>query len=129
MLASTDEPGGPEQYAAWTELRLVLHEEIRHLPNKYRVPVILGYLEGKSNEEVATILEWPVGTVRGRLSRARKLLRSRLMRRGMTLSAAILLTVLTNSVVTAEAVPAELVRQTVRLARNARLQSFPVYPR
>jgi RNA polymerase sigma factor (sigma-70 family) len=129
MSASTYEPTEPEQYAARNELRLVLHEEVSNLPKKYRLPVVLGYLEGKSNEEVATILEWPVGRVKGRLSRARKLLRSRLMRRGMTLSAAILLTVLTNSVVTAEAVPAELVRQTVRLARNARLQSFPVYPR
>ena len=41
-------------------------------------PVILSYLEGKTNEEVAELLHWPVGTVKGRLSRARDLLRSRL---------------------------------------------------
>src|SRR5271168_436189 len=108
MLASMNEPNEPEQDAACNELRLVLHEEVSHLPKKYRLPVILGYLEGRSNEEVAAILEWPVGTVKGRLSRARILLRSRLIRRGMASSAANLMTVLTSAVF-AEAVPVELV--------------------
>ena len=49
------------------------------------IPVILSYLEGKTNEEVAELLQWPVGTVKGRLSRARDLLRSRLLRRGLSL--------------------------------------------
>ena len=53
------------------------------LPDKYRIPVVLSYLEGKTNEEVAELLHWPVGTVKGRLSRGRALLRSRLMRRGV----------------------------------------------
>ena len=52
----------------------VLHEEVNRLPDKYRIPVILSYLEGKTNEEVAEQLRWPVGTVKGRLSRARDLL-------------------------------------------------------
>jgi hypothetical protein len=56
-----NEPNEPEQDAACNELWLVLHEEVSHLPKKYRLPVILGCLEGKSNEEVAAILEWPVG--------------------------------------------------------------------
>ena len=34
------------------------------LPDKYRIPVILSYLEGKTNEEVAELLHWPVGTVK-----------------------------------------------------------------
>ena len=54
----------------WIELRPVLHEEVNRLPEKYRVPVILCYLEGKTNEEAAELLQWPVGTVKGRLSRA-----------------------------------------------------------
>jgi hypothetical protein len=128
MSASMNEPNQPEQDAACNELRLVLHEEVSNLPKKYRLPVVLGYLEGKSNEEVAAILEWPVGTVKGRLSRARKLIRSRLMRRGMAPSAAILMTVLTSAVF-AEAVPVELLMRTVRLVRSARRQSFPVDPR
>ena len=55
--------------AAWNELRPVLHAEVERLPERYRVPVILSYLEGKTNEEVAELLRWPVGTVKGRLSR------------------------------------------------------------
>ena len=121
MSASMNEPNQPEQEAACNELRLMLHEEVSSLPKKYRLPVVLGYLEGKSNEEVAAILEWPVGTVKGRLSRARKLIRSRLMRRGMAPSAAILKTVLTSAVF-AEAVPVELLMRTVRLVRSAQAQ-------
>lgn len=65
------------------ELRPLLYEEINELPEKYGVAVILGYLEGKSNCEVADLLKWPVGTVKGRLSRARDMLRARLSRRGL----------------------------------------------
>jgi RNA polymerase sigma factor (sigma-70 family) len=105
-----------DQTAAWNELRPVLHAEVEGLPERYRIPVILSYLEGKTNEEVAALLRWPVGTVKGRLSRARDLLRSRLMRRGLTLSAAFLMTALSQSTVFAEVVPTELVKRTVRLA-------------
>ncbi len=107
-----------DETAAWNELRPVLHAEVDRLPEKYRLPVILCYLEGKTNEEVADLLHWPVGTVKGRLSRARDLLRSRLMRRGLGLSAAFLLTALSQGRVFAEIVPAELVEDTVRLARK-----------
>ena len=97
----------------WVELRPVLHEEVNRLPEKYRLPVILCYLEGKTNEEVAEQLKWPVGTVKGRLSRARDLLRSRLSRRGLALSAAFLVTALGNGTVIAEVVPPRLVDETV----------------
>jgi RNA polymerase sigma factor (sigma-70 family) len=110
------EPNNQDQTAAWNELRPVLHAEVERLPERYRIPVILSYLEGKTNEEVAALLRWPVGTVKGRLSRARDLLRSRLMRRGLTLSAAFLMTALSQGTVFAEVVPAELVKRTVRLA-------------
>ena len=104
------------EQVAMKELRPVLHEEVDRLPDKYRIPVILSYLEGKTNEEVAAQLQWPVGTVKGRLSRARDLLRSRLTRRGLALSAAFLMTALSRGRVFAELVPAELVRKTVKLA-------------
>jgi RNA polymerase sigma-70 factor (ECF subfamily) len=114
----TVEPDKQDEAAAWNELRPVLHAEVDRLPEKYRLPVILCYLEGKTNEEVAELLHWPVGSVKGRLSRARELLRSRLMRRGLGLSAAFLLTALSQGRVFAEIVPTELVSSTVRLAQK-----------
>jgi RNA polymerase sigma factor (sigma-70 family) len=116
MTPAATESSTQSESAAWNELRPVLHAEIDRLPDKYRLPVILSYLEGKTNEEVADLLQWPVGTVKGRLSRARDVLRSRLTRRGLTLSAVFLLSALSQGRVFAEVVPAELVKQTVRLA-------------
>jgi RNA polymerase sigma factor (sigma-70 family) len=61
----------------------VLREEVSRLPDSYRLPVVLCYLEGKTNEEAAAQLRCPVGTIKGRLSRARRTLRDRLSRRGV----------------------------------------------
>lgn len=116
MAPAAIEPDNQNEVAAWKELRPVLHAEIELLPDRYRIPVILSYLEGKTNEEVAKLLRWPVGTVKGRLSRARDLLRRRLVRRGLALSATFLMTALSHGTVFAEVVPADLVRRTVRLA-------------
>jgi RNA polymerase sigma factor (sigma-70 family) len=73
-----------------SDLAPLLHEEVRRLPDKYRRPVVLCYLEGKTNEEAAQQLRWPVGTVKGRLNRAREMLRVRLTRRGVGVSAEVL---------------------------------------
>jgi RNA polymerase sigma factor (sigma-70 family) len=116
MSPAAFESNTQDEAAAWKELRPVLHAEVEMLPDRYRIPVILSYLEGKTNEEVAKLLRWPVGTVKGRLSRARDLLRRRLLRRGLALSAAFLMTALSHGTVFAEVVPSELVRRTVRLA-------------
>jgi RNA polymerase sigma factor (sigma-70 family) len=122
------EPDNQDEAAAWSELRPVLHAEVERLPERYRIPVILSYLEGKTNEEVAALLQWPVGTVKGRLSRARDMLRSRLTRRGLTLAAAFLMTALSRGTVFAEVVPADLVRRTVRLAGKFGSRSVPPDP-
>jgi RNA polymerase sigma factor (sigma-70 family) len=67
----------------------VVHQELSRLPEKYRAPVVLCYLEGLTHDEAAARLRWPVGTVRSRLSRARDRLRTRLTRRGVTAPASI----------------------------------------
>jgi RNA polymerase sigma factor (sigma-70 family) len=64
------------------DLRFVVDEELNALPEKYRAPIVLCYLEGRSHDEAASQLGWPIGTVRSRLSRARDRLRTRLSRRG-----------------------------------------------
>jgi RNA polymerase sigma-70 factor (ECF subfamily) len=61
----------------------MLREEVSRLPDHYRLPVQLCYLEGKTNQEAAAQLSCPVGTIKGRLSRARQTLRERLSRRGL----------------------------------------------
>ncbi len=66
-----------------SDLRRLVHDEVDRLPAKYRDPVRLCYFEGRTHDDAAASLGWPVGTVRGRLSRARDMLRTRLMRRGI----------------------------------------------
>src|SRR5205814_894773 len=61
----------------------MLREEVSRLPDHYRLPVVLCYLEGKTNQDAAAQLNCPVGTIKGRLSRARQTLRDRLSRRGL----------------------------------------------
>jgi len=96
-----------------------LLEEVDRLPVNYRAPIVLCYLEGSTHEGAARQLGWQVGTVRGRLARARELLKTRLIRRGVTASAA--LAVLEGSQGSARAaVPAALrdsmVHSAVRIA-------------
>src|SRR5262249_62246231 len=66
----------------------VLHEEVGRLPERYRRPILLCYFEGLTHEQAASELNWPVGTVRSRLARARDRLRTRLTRRGIAPDAA-----------------------------------------
>jgi RNA polymerase sigma factor (sigma-70 family) len=61
----------------------LLRKEVSHLPEHYRLAVVLCYLEGKTHQEAAAQLGCPIGTIKGRLSRARQVLRNRLSRRGL----------------------------------------------
>jgi RNA polymerase sigma factor (sigma-70 family) len=99
------------EQCAPSDLAPLLFEEVQRLPDKYRRPVVLCYLEGKTNEEAADRLCWPVGTVKGRLHRARELLRVRLTRRGVALSAGALTAALAPA-----AAPAALLDATAQAA-------------
>jgi RNA polymerase sigma factor (sigma-70 family) len=78
----------------WAELRPVLDEELQHLPQKYRAPLVLCYLEGKTHADAARELGCALGSMSKRLSRGCDLLRVRLVRRGITLSLPLLGTLL-----------------------------------
>jgi len=107
-LETAVEPG-------WDDLRPVLDAEVGRLPAKYRLPVVLCYFEGKSNEEAAASLNWPTGTVKCRLARAREMLRDRIARRSVSLSLGGLTTLLASEA-TPAALPGTLLRSTTHAA-------------
>ena len=106
-LVAADDP----DRAGRRELASALDEEMGRLPASYRAVIVLCYLEGLTHEEAARHLGWPLGTVKGRLARARGLLRDRLVRRGIGLSAGSVAAGLSS-----EAVSAGLLMETVSAA-------------
>jgi RNA polymerase sigma factor (sigma-70 family) len=76
--------------APWQEFLAILDEELGRLPSAYRAPLVLCYLEGRTQDQAARQLGCSLGKLRGRLERGRACLRSRLARRGLCLSATLL---------------------------------------
>jgi RNA polymerase sigma factor (sigma-70 family) len=111
LVASSD----PAAEAAWRETRAVLDEELEQLPARYRAPLTLCYLEGLTQAEAARQLGWGAGVLRGRLDRGRECLRARLVKRGVTVPAALVGGTLAGAEVTA-AVPAAVVAAVARAA-------------
>jgi RNA polymerase sigma factor (sigma-70 family) len=74
---------GPAVQAIWHELQQALDEELHRLPDKYRAPLVLCYLEGKTRDEARQQLGLALATFKKRLSRGRALLQRRLTRRGL----------------------------------------------
>jgi RNA polymerase sigma-70 factor (ECF subfamily) len=103
------------QQELWNDLRGILDQELKRLPDKYRVAIVLCDLQGKSHKEAARQLGWPIGTLSGRLSRGRNMLAVRLGRQGLAVSSATLIGVLSQNAASA-CVPVSLVSSTVKAA-------------
>ena len=108
-------PRDPDRDAA-------VHEEVNRLPEKYRAPVVLCDLEGRTHQEAARFLGWPIGTVKSRQSQGRGLIRDRLVRRGLGLAVAGAVVESLRQTAVA-AMPKEVSRSTVNAAmqQSARL--------
>jgi RNA polymerase sigma factor (sigma-70 family) len=105
----------------WGELRQRLDAELARLPEHYRTPLVLCYLEGLSQAEAARRLGWSDTVLRGRLERGRAALRRRLARLGLPLAAPLLL------LPAPDPVSAALRAATVATVRSA-LAGGPVAP-
>lgn len=92
MTLDDHEPSSDEdslQLIYHTSLRQALYEELQALPESYRTPIILCYLEQKTRAEAADELESTEPSIKARLARGKRMLRLRLAKRGVGLSVAL----------------------------------------
>lgn len=80
-------PDVPARQSADDGIDAHLDAELDCLPDKYRVPLVLCYMHGLSYAEASEQLNCPTGTLCGWLTRGKELLRKRLLRRGVAVSA------------------------------------------
>lgn len=99
------------------DLQQILDVAVSSLPPKYRIPLVLCELQGKTYKEVARQLGVTVNVVSVRLIRARTMLAERLARRGVTTSVGMLVVVL-SQVESAAEPSATLVSSTVNAVRR-----------
>jgi len=98
-----------------------LYEAVNSLPEKYRTPVVLCYLEGMTYEAAAQHLQCPLGTLSIRLKRARERIKSRLLRNGSTIPSGFAVAGLAREPLTT--VPPDLLLSAVRTATSPSLVS------
>ncbi len=110
------------------ECESVVHEAVDGLPEKFRAPIVLCDLEGRTHQEAARCLGWPIGTVKTRQMRGRRLLRERLVRRGLGIAVVGTLAGSPGKPATAavfgrlsRATVSEVMRQSARLATGSAL--------
>jgi RNA polymerase sigma factor (sigma-70 family) len=106
---------GPPDEIPWSEFRTALDAELEGLAERWRLPLILCYLEGRSQEEAAKQLGWSKRTLLRRLDEARTALGRRLTRRGVVWPAAASAVLISDCVALA-ALPLGLVGTTVEAA-------------
>jgi RNA polymerase sigma factor (sigma-70 family) len=112
----------PAREVETRDLCSAVSEELDRLPAKYRCPVELCQLQGMTYDQAARQLDWPVATVKSRLTKGRLRLRARLARRGLAPAAVAAATAL-NAQAQA-AVPQQLVQSTVQAATSCAASSF-----
>jgi RNA polymerase sigma factor (sigma-70 family) len=113
--AARSRPGPASHAASPGDLLVVLEEELQRLPASHRAPLVLCYLEGKTNAEAADVLGCPRGSMSARLAQARRRLRECLARRGFAAPPAAIAGLLAAAAAEA-VVPAPLFANTVRAA-------------
>jgi RNA polymerase sigma factor (sigma-70 family) len=87
--AVCDKAAPPPAELAWKEMLGILDQELGKLSDRYRAPLVLCYLEGRTQDEAARQLGWGLNTLRRRLAQGRRLLEARLRGRGVSLPAAL----------------------------------------
>ncbi|MCX7701622.1 MAG: sigma-70 family RNA polymerase sigma factor, partial [Gemmataceae bacterium] len=98
--------------------RAILDREISRLPDKYRAPVVLCELQGRSRKEVAQLLGIPEGTLSSRLAAARQRLADRLRRRGVAVTGSALASILAEHGA-ADSLAAPLLQAAIHSALNS----------
>jgi RNA polymerase sigma factor (sigma-70 family) len=98
----------------WNEVSQLLHQELAELADRHRLPLVLCYLQGHTQDQAADLLGMSKGTLKRRLEAGRALLRQRLLRRGVGPTVVLLAASWPAAV---SAVPAALTRTTIRAAK------------
>ena len=107
------ERGAPRE-ESWDDVQRAVDEAIMKLPERFRTPVILHYLERRTQEEIAAELRISQSAVSKRLNRGVELLRKRLRCAGFTAPAAVLAGLLVSKI--AEGAPPSLVASLGKLS-------------
>ncbi len=119
-VKAADDPAGEFERH---DLHEILGDEVDRLPLKYRCPIELCYLQGMTYEQAARKLDWPVATIKSRLTRGRLRLRNRLARRGLAPFAAGMAAALGEN--SRAAVPTALANSIVHASASRAAGVFP----
>src|SRR5262249_26032066 len=99
------------------EAQEILDKELARLPDQFRVPLVLCYLEGLTRDEAAKQLGVPPSTLKGRLEQARERLRARLASPGLAVAGALVASIFSEGTASS-ALPSVLLDSTVEAAKT-----------